>query len=82
MKCWFCNTRYNRRHNCPRLICYRVIRRFLLDVVYDFKPINPDQLLSCAMENVKREDLFNFSSDIKSVILEYIPFFCEEFDLC
>ena len=82
MKCWFCSTRYTKRHNCPRLICYRVLKRFLLITVYDYKPTNPEELLKYAMERVEREKLFSFSEDIESVFLEFIPFFCDEFDLC
>ena len=54
----------------------------MLSIVYDYKPTNPDELLVFAMEKVKRDNLFDFSDDIKSVFLEYVPFFCNEFDLC
>ena len=54
----------------------------MLDDVYDYKPTDPEQLLSFAMDKVTREMLFGFSLNIKSVFLEYIPFFCDEFDLC
>ena len=59
-----------------------MIKRFLLNIVYDFKPTDPEELLLHAMERVKNENLFSFSEDIESVFLEYIPFFCDEFDLC
>ena len=81
MKCWFCPIRFSKRHSCPKLISYRILRRLFLRVLYATRPKNEEELFTQVMSRIEKDSLFNISSDIVSVIEYYIVYFINEFDV-
>lgn len=52
-----------------------------LNIYYNFTVKSYPELLKCIFRHVHENNLFSLSSDPDNVIVEFLPYFYEEFDI-
>ena len=81
MNCLFCDTRYTRRHWCPRLHCYKVYKKLFLECLYRYHPKSPEELFEHVIAEMKQDSRFEILDDNVSCKF-YFNHFCDEYDVC
>ena len=81
MNCFFCSRKYTPKHLCASLLCYDILRRLFLDVLYDEQPKNGGELYVAVMKVIETNNLFEESYDISSTVNKYLEYFLNDYDV-
>ncbi len=81
MICYFCRKKYTKKHLCGEFVAYDILKRLFLNVLLDTQPTNGGELYVQTLKRIRRDNLFEESTQIDAAINHYLQYFLQEYDV-